>query len=85
VNEWPDGDEHPPYGSILGFSGFWTIFDRWKWCFNHKLIKRRLLIVKLQCCARELIENGYIGILRLADWGFDKLSVIIVVWHWNYC
>jgi len=47
-------------GSIFGFSGFWAIFDRWKGWFNHKLIKRRGLIVKVQCGARELSEKGYV-------------------------
>jgi len=72
--EWPSGDEHPPgdtsrYDSILGFYGFLAIFDRWKGCVNHQLVKRRRLIVKLQCGMRELSDNGYIEILGLAYLG----------------
>jgi len=66
---------HPPgdasqVGSIVMFSGYWAVFDWWKRCLNHKLIKGRWVIVKLHCSVRELSEISYIWLLGLIDWGF---------------
>jgi len=63
---------------IFMFLGFWAVFDWWKRCLNHILIKGRWVIVKLHYNTRELSEISYIWLLGLTNWGFWWLG-------WNYC